>query len=108
MGFRHIALLTFAPGADVDAIAQALHALPAQIPELRRYEIGRDARLAPDNAHLAVIAELDDQAGYEAYRDHPAHQAVIAELITPHLIARTAVQHLTQGAPPPVAPRWPG
>ncbi len=101
MGFRHIALLTFAPGTDVDAIAQALHSLPAQIPELRRYEIGRDARLAPDNAHLAVVAELDDQSGYEAYRDHPAHQAVIAEHIAPHLIARTALQHpLAGGAPP--------
>lgn len=95
MGFRHIALLTFAPGTDVDAIVEALHTLPAQIPELRSYEVGRDAGLAADNADLAVVAELDDRAGYEAYRDHPAHQAVIAELIAPHLTARTAAQHPT-------------
>ncbi|MBA2497204.1 MAG: Dabb family protein [Acidimicrobiia bacterium] len=101
MGFRHIALLTFAPGTDVDAIAEALHALPAQIPELRHYDVGRDAGLAADNADLAVVAVCDDRAGYEAYRDHPAHLAVIAEHIAPHLIARTALQHpLAGGAPP--------
>lgn len=95
MGFRHIALLTFGPGTDIDAIAEALKALPARIPALRRYEVGRDAGVAPDNADLAVVAELDDRAGYETYRDHPAHQAVIAEHIAPHLIARAAVQHPT-------------
>lgn len=95
MGFRHIALLTFAPGADVDAIAEALRTLPAEIPELRRYVVARDAGLAADNADLAVVADVDDQAGYETYRDHPAHRAVIAERIAPHLIARTAVQHPT-------------
>lgn len=95
MGFRHIALLTFAPGTDVDAIAAALGTLPALIPELRRYELGRDAGLHADNADLAVVAELDDRAGYEAYRDHPAHRAVLTEHIAPHLIAHAAVQHPT-------------
>ncbi|MFI5044464.1 MAG: Dabb family protein, partial [Acidimicrobiales bacterium] len=46
--FRHIVLLTFDDAtspADVDAIVEGLETLPGSIPELRRYVIGRDARI---------------------------------------------------------------
>lgn len=95
MGFRHIVLLTLDDACDVDGVIAALRTLPGQIPELRSYVVGRDAGLTEGNATVAVVADCDDQAGWEAYRDHPAHQAVIAERIKPHLVSRTAVQHLT-------------
>ena len=93
MPFRHVVLLTFADGTDVDGIAAALRQLPAQIPELRSYVVGVDAGIGEGNAQLAVVADFDDEAGYLAYRDHPAHQQVIAERIRPALTARAAVQH---------------
>ncbi len=45
--------------------------------------VGADAGLSEGNATVAVVADCDDQAGWEAYRDHPAHVAVIAEKIKP-------------------------
>lgn len=95
MSFRHIVLLSFADatGEQRQAIADGLRALPDQIPEIRRYEVGVDLGLAAGNAHLAVVADFDDQAGYEAYRDHPAHRSLITEQIQPILTARTAIQH---------------
>jgi len=98
MGLRHIVTLTFrddTPAAQVEAIADALRELPEQIPELRSYVVGVDAGLTEGNASLAVVADFDDVAGWEAYRDHPAHQAVITQQIVPALATRSAVQHRT-------------
>ncbi len=96
MAFRHIVLLTLVPdttGAQVEELVVHLRTLPAQIPELRSYVVGVDLGLSPGNATIAVVADTDDRAGWETYRDHPAHQRVIAEMVTPLLAARTAVQH---------------
>lgn len=76
---RHVVLLTFQPNtprADVDAVADALRTLPGRIPELRGYDVGVDLGLAGadgGNADLSIVADVDDVAGYEAYRDHPYH-----------------------------------
>jgi hypothetical protein len=95
MPFRHVVLLTFADGTDVDAIVAALRGLADEIPELRSYVVGRDAGLSAGNASVAVVADFDDVAGFEAYRDDPRHQAVIQEFIRPALVGRAAVQHET-------------
>jgi len=94
--FRHIVLLTLAddaPAGRADEIVDALRALPAQIPELRSYVVGVDVGIDDANATIAVVADTADQAGWETYRDHPAHRAVIDELISPVLAGRAAVQH---------------
>lgn len=93
MAFRHVVLLTLDDSCDVDGVVDALRELPGRIPELRSYVVGRDAGLAPGNATVAVVADFDDEAGFVTYRDHPEHQRVIAERITPHLVARSSVQH---------------
>jgi hypothetical protein len=95
MPFRHVVLITLDEAADVDGLLDALRSLPAQVPELRSYVVGRDAGLAEGNATVAVVADVDDEAGWRAYTDHPAHRRIIAERIRPHLVARTAVQHVT-------------
>ena len=96
MAFRHVVLLTLVPettDAQVEELVAHLRTLPGQIPELRSYVVGVDLGLSLDNATVAVVADTDDRAGWETYRDHPAHQQVIAEKIAPLLAARTAVQH---------------
>ncbi len=93
--FRHVALLTFNEGttkAQQDAVLAGLEGLPDQIPEIRGYHFGVDAGIADGNASLAVVAEFDDQAGYQAYATHAVHLKVIAETIKPVLSARAAVQ----------------
>jgi hypothetical protein len=100
MAFRHIVLLTLADGAPAgraEEIVAALRALPGRIPELRSYQVGVDLGISEGNATVAVVADTEDRAGWEAYRDHPDHQRVITELIAPVLAARTAVQHELAG-----------
>jgi hypothetical protein len=94
--FRHIVLLTLtedAPPDQAEVIVETLRSLPGQVPSIRAYQVGRDAGLADDNAHIAVVADFDDEAGYLEYRDHPAHVEVIRTEIRPHLASRTAAQH---------------
>lgn len=92
---RHCVNLTFTPGtteAQVQAILDGLAGLPGAIPEIRAYTFGRDLGLAEGNASLTVVADFDDVDGYVVYRDHPAHQKVIAEAIRPVLASRAAGQ----------------
>jgi hypothetical protein len=94
--FRHVALFRWAPettDAQKDAVAQGLRALPGAIPTLRAYRFGPDAQVNDGNFDYAVVADFDDAAGYVAYRDHPAHQAILAKRIAPIVAERAAVQY---------------
>ena len=70
-----------------------LRALPPLMTGLRNYHAGPDAGLVPGNFDFAVVADFEDAASYVAYRDHPAHQAVIAECIAPIRQDRASVQY---------------
>jgi hypothetical protein len=94
--FRHVALFTWTPeatGEQREAVTTGLSALPGLIGTVRDYRVGPDAGLAEGNFDFAVVADFDDAAGFVAYRDHPAHQAVLAERIRPILASRAAVQY---------------
>lgn len=93
---RHVALFTWAPGAtdaEIAAVTEGLTALPGQIPEIRDYRVGADLGLGEGNHDFAVVADFDSVAGFHAYRDHPAHRAVLETRIRPILAARAAVQY---------------
>ncbi len=93
---RHVVLLTFvetATDAQIQAVEDALSQLPARLPALKAYAIGRDLLLNDANATFAVTADFDDVDGYIAYREDDEHRRIIAELITPILAARTAAQY---------------
>lgn len=89
---RHLVLFTLDESADLDGLLAALCELPASIPEIRAYEVHRDAGLVDGNAQVAVLGSFDDAAAWRAYQDHPDHQRVLTELIRPHLVSRTAIQ----------------
>jgi Stress responsive A/B Barrel Domain len=95
MPFRHIVLLTLDESCDVEALVEDLRVMATEIPSIRRFDVGNDVGASEGNASIAVVADFDDQAGWQEYRDHPVHVALIAAKIRPHLVARTAVQHLT-------------
>ncbi|HEY5170639.1 MAG TPA: Dabb family protein [Acidimicrobiia bacterium] len=93
---RHVALLTFVEGAteaQVRAIEDALSTLPARLPQLRSYAIGRDLGINVGNASFAVVAEFANVDDYVVYRDDTEHRRIIAELISPILAARTGAQY---------------
>lgn len=97
---RHVVLFRWKPGVTGDqvaSVARGLARLPGEIPEIVDYDFGPDHGLADGNWDFAVVGDFDDVAGYETYRDHPAHQELIAEVIRPVLADRAAVQHEVDG-----------
>lgn len=94
--FRHVVLFTWADGVTEErqqAIAAELRTLPDTIDVIRDYRVGLDAGLNPANRDFAVVADFDDAGGYVAYRDHPAHRAMVDQHITPIVTQRSAVQY---------------
>ncbi len=90
---RHVSCLTLSAAADLDAIEHALRALPARLPQLLDYRVGRDAGIDVGNATFVVVADFEDQEGYVVYRDDEEHKRIATELIRPHLVARSAAQY---------------
>lgn len=81
-----------ATAVQKQAVAAELSALAPTVPSIRAYVIGADVGLATGNFDFAVTADFDDEAGYFAYRDAPAHQEIIARTIAPIMAQRVAVQ----------------
>ncbi|MER6174489.1 Dabb family protein [Streptosporangium sp. NPDC001681] len=93
--FRHVVLFTWAQEATDEQrarVATELGKLPEAITEIRSYTLGTDAGVNPGNHQFAVVADFDNVDDYLAYRDHPLHQAVIAEHIKPIVASRAAIQ----------------
>ncbi|TMR94184.1 Dabb family protein [Nonomuraea basaltis] len=92
---RHIVLFTWTEDATDEqkaTVTAELRKLPGVIQELRSYTVGADAGINQGNYEYAVVADFDSVDDYLVYRDHPQHQAVIAQHIKPILAARAAVQ----------------
>jgi Stress responsive A/B Barrel Domain len=92
--FRHVVCFRWKDGTtddDVNRFADMLAALPAVIPELRRYEFGRDVGRSEGNFDFAVVADFEDPTGWDAYQQHPDHRRVL-EYVRTLLGERAAVQ----------------
>jgi len=93
---RHVVMFTWKAAATPEQkrrVLTELRTLPPLMTGMRAYHAGPDAGLAADNFDFAVVADFDDEQSYLAYRDHPAHRAVIEETITPIRQDRAAVQY---------------
>ena len=82
-----------ATAEQIGAVEAALATLPGEIPEIRSYTVGTDARVNEGNFDFVVVADFDDVNDYLVYRDHPVHVAVLTERIRPILAERAAIQH---------------
>lgn len=92
---RHVVLLrwTDSPTAEELAAMEAvLGALPAQIPELVSYEYGADLELVEGTFDYAITATFARTEDYFTYRDHPAHQALVADHVSTRVAARATAQ----------------
>lgn len=99
-GVTHVALFTWKPGTSdeqVQALSDALAALPGQISEIRSYRLGPDAGVAVGNDRFAVVAEFDNLEAYQRYASDPRHREVIDRLLKPILGTRHAVQLVAAG-----------
>ncbi len=93
---RHVVLFTWAEGMTDELeqqLAAELQALAPTLPGVRSYRAGPDAGLVEGNFDFAIVADFDDADSYLGYRDHPAHQDIIARLTRPNTRARASVQY---------------
>jgi len=93
---RHVVIFRWTPeatGEQKQQVAAELRRLPALLPVLRAYHVGPDLGLVEGNFEFAVVADFDDLAGYQAYRDNPEHREIIGTFIQPITAQRAAVQY---------------
>jgi hypothetical protein len=92
---RHVVMFTWKPEAtpaQQEQVLTELRALPPLMKGVRAYHAGPDAGLVSGNFDFAVVADFEDAESYLAYRDHPAHRAVIDQTISPIRQERASVQ----------------
>ena len=92
---RHIAVFFWLADATNGAKERAsaeIAKLPGQMTGLLSYEFGPDIGLVEGNADFAIVADFEDADAYLAYRNHPAHQKVIAEAMHPITAQRVGIQ----------------
>lgn len=95
MAIRHLVLLRFHDDTDpaaVQALADGLRRLPALIPAIADYHVGPDLSLSDTTWDFGISADFESVDDFHTYRDHPEHQAVIRDLVSPIVEARSAVQ----------------
>lgn len=91
----HIGVLTLKDSAGPDerrAIADGLEALVGQVDGLVAVRTGVDLGLKDDTADVVFELTFTDEEAWRAYATHPAHKALIAERIAPHLEAKVFLQ----------------
>ncbi len=93
---RHIVTFKFKGNpSQRKAVAQsfrdALIALPAQIPQLKRLEVGINENPG-ESWDLVLIAEAETLADVAVYSAHPAHVAAV-QLIAGHKADRACVDY---------------
>lgn len=93
---RHVVTFQFSGSSEVRrtvaaSFRDALLALPAQIPQLKKIEVGINENPA-ENWDLVLIAEADSLEDVAIYSAHPAHVAAVA-LIAGHKAARACVDY---------------
>lgn len=94
--FNHVGHLTLKPEVtsdEVEAILAGLLSLPGQIDGLASADVVRDAGLTEGNATVRFHMRFDSEASWRAYGAHPAHVAVVKELIGPALASKAFVQY---------------
>ena len=92
---HHVVLITLKDGVtdeQVDAAIEGLRELPALIPEIRSYEVGRDLGLSEANADLGLVGSFDSVEDYQTYLSHPAHVAVARDRLGSFVESISSIQ----------------
>jgi hypothetical protein len=93
---RHTVLFRWtadATEAQIEEAFRRLSELPELIPEIRRYEFGRDLGFSEATWDMALVADFDSKRDWEAYVHHPAHRSAVAEGTGPITAELVRVQY---------------
>ena len=88
--YTHVVFFYLHSREKLGAVTELLLSLTDKVPSLQQIEVGADDEPSPRSADLCLITRFADRAGYEAYRDHPEHVAVV-EQIKPLVMASKKV-----------------
>jgi Stress responsive A/B Barrel Domain len=92
---RHVVMFTWnehATDKDKRRALDELATLPDIVPSVGAFAVGADTGVNEGNYDFAVTADFDNLNGYLAYRDDPAHRAMVSAYILPVTGKRAAVQ----------------
>ena len=95
-GIVHQAAFTWAEHAPADVavrLCSALDRLRPLLAGVRTLTYGPDLGLGPQTADFAVHGWFVDESAYRGYAGHPAHQAILQDLVLPNVTSRTIVQY---------------
>jgi hypothetical protein len=96
MRIRHVVVFVWnddVTDEQVAGVTAGLEALAKVVPGIEHYEFGPDVGINDGNAQYGIVADFASEEDYLVYRDHPDHQAFIAEVIRPIAKSRSAIQH---------------
>lgn len=82
---KHIVVMKFKSDTseeDIEDIEKGLASLPARIPEIKRYDFGRDILHTERSYDFALVSEFEDQDAMNRYQTHPYHFAVLNKIRT--------------------------
>lgn len=81
---RHVFLYKMAPGAEAEKAVEILNALPAKIPGIRGWTIGRHQSPAGAPAgrwDCGLVCDFDSFNDLQAYNAHPLHVEAVKVLL---------------------------
>lgn len=98
---RHVFLYKVAPGADAEKTAEILNGLPAKVPGIRSWTLGRHQ--SPPGApagrwDYGLVCDFDSSADLETYNKHPSHMEAVKALLP--MLAGHAVCDFEFDSPP--------
>ena len=102
MPFRHLALYRWADHVDADHVRRvrdAFDGLAEEVTGLVSHTHGTDVGVSEGTFDYLVVADFHTIDAWRAYRDHPAHVLLQAELITGHVVEQAGGQFPTSESP---------
>ncbi|WP_410050082.1 Dabb family protein [Actinomadura sp. CNU-125] len=66
--------------------------MPRAVEEIRALSCGGDLGLTGGAHDFAAVLDFADADAWRAYQEHPAHRALVADLLKPILAERATVQ----------------
>lgn len=73
----HVIFLKLTDKSIAQEIKAKLDALPAQIPEIKHYEVGIDEVESSRSFDICLYSQFENYDTLKIYNEHPAHVAVL-------------------------------
>ncbi len=80
---------------NMNIVIERLSALPAIIPQLKSFEIGKDVLHSDMSFDMAIICRFDSVEDMDIYKNHPEHKKV-SEFVKNVRSARCCVDFVEQ------------